>query len=161
MRKLTLIAALLIVGGGAAAGASAATAQPAPYGGWQGDDDDVYTCAAIGCREGDYERYPEYAPQPIDAADPDPEAEPAPYSEPAPDREGIGVPHRYDPTADILKRLADEPLPALSRGAPREEPASEDRARQGFYRAIREHADGAGSLEEVEAAYRHLLPYRR
>ena len=70
MKKLTLIAALLVVGGGAAAGASTATAQPAPYGGWQGEDDDVYTCAAIGCREGDYERYPEYAPQPVDAADP-------------------------------------------------------------------------------------------
>ena len=99
--------------------------------------DDTVRCMAIGCAEGDYERYPEYAPE----------------------REPIEEEQPFDLTAEILKRL--ESQPPLERAQPQPLPQSEDEARDAYYRAIRMHADGAASIEDVEAAYGHLLPYRR
>ncbi len=99
--------------------------------------EDGYRCMAIGCAEGDYERYPEYAPE----------------------LEVIEEEERpFDLTGEILKRLDQEPP---VRPEPRPLPQSEDEARDAFYRTVRMHADGAASIEDVEAAYGHLIPYRR
>ncbi|NKB99250.1 MAG: hypothetical protein GKR90_12255 [Pseudomonadales bacterium] len=72
----------------------------------------------------------------------------------------VELPSRRAPNADVLDRLKyDIDLPAAQ---PRPQPpASEDDARSEFYKALHRHADGAGTIEDVEAAYKHLLPYRR
>jgi len=61
MRRITLTLAILLAGG--------AHATAPAYGAWQTSADETVSCMAIGCQEGDYERYPEYAPQPVDEAD--------------------------------------------------------------------------------------------
>ena len=39
--------------------------------------------------------------------------------------------------------------------------ASAQAARDQFYRTLHRHADGVGTIEDVEGAYRELLPFRR
>lgn len=150
MRKITLTLAIAIAGG-------VAQADPVPFSAWQTAADDTVTCTAIGCQEGDYQRYPEYAPRygsdsGYQGTDPRlsyPQNEVIEESEP------------FDPTNEILRRLKDEPLEPITRVEPRPVPESEGAARDEFYQALRQHADGAGTIEQVEAAYQHLIPYRR
>ena len=67
-------------------------------------------------------------------------------------------------TADIIKGLdtyhdkedvvvKDPRVPA--------KPTTERDARDAYWKALRQHANGSGTIEEVESAYRELLPYRK
>jgi hypothetical protein len=144
MKKSVVTLAIVFTGG-------IAQADPTPHSAWhQPSADDTVTCMAIGCREGDYERYPEYAPEPHYGTG-------AGY----PEKEVVEESQPFDPTSEILRRLKDEPLEPVTRAEPRPVPETEDAARENFYRALHRHADGASTLEQVEAAYQHLLPYRR
>ena len=40
-------------------------------------------------------------------------------------------------------------------------PVTERDARDAYWKALRQHANGKGTIEQVEAAYRELLPYRK
>ena len=111
--------------------------------------DDTMRCMAIGCAEGDYERYPEYAPVPGDQTSPYPVGYP-----------NLEVIEEETPTRDLTREIL-EVLDREPAARPAPVPASEDEARASFYQTLRRHADGRGTIEEVEAAYRHLLPYRR
>ena len=44
---------------------------------------------------------------------------------------------------------------------PMPKPATEQDARDEFYRNLHRHADGVGTFKDVEGAYRELLPFRR
>ena len=65
--------------------------------------------------------------------------------------EGPETDSRTQRILDLLKH--QEPV------APK--PQTERQARDEFYKSLHRHADGRGTIEEVEAAYRELLPYRR
>lgn len=58
---------------------------------------------------------------------------------------------------DLVRRLKDEEPPVK----PRVKPKTEQAARNQFYRNLHRHADGRGSLDEVEEAYRDLVRFRR
>lgn len=61
MRTLTLSVSLTL-----ALSAGLATAESTAHFGWTNTGDDTVRCMAIGCAPGDYERYPEYAPEPVE-----------------------------------------------------------------------------------------------
>ena len=96
------------------------------------ESDDTVRCMAIGCAPGDYERYPEYIPLPAEL--------------PVLDRFHPEPPVHVGPLVDL------EPIVL---------PLTEDDVRQDFQRVIRDHANGDATLEQVEAAYKRLLPYQQ
>ncbi len=184
MRTLTLSVSLSL-----ALSAVAAGADPAPQYGWSTSGDDTVRCMAIGCAPGDYERYPEYAPQPIEDPAWGQPAAPQPYIPVIED--GYGQPREQadygHDVGDLLRHLQPHPIPELGEtreygGAPElggtheyggihelgetpelaaPQPAlTEEDAREDFYRALREHAGGKGSIEEVEEAYQQLQQIR-
>jgi hypothetical protein len=57
--------------------------------------------------------------------------------------------------------LKEDPEPVLPEVEPKPKPATEQAARDQFYRTLHRHADGVGTIEDVEGAYRELLPFRR
>ena len=119
MRKPILTLTIVLAGG-------IVEADPLPHSAWyQPSADDTVTCMAIGCREGDYERYPEYAPEPRHGSG-------AGY----PEKEVVEESQPFDPTSEILRRLKDEPMEPVARAEPRRVPETEDAARADFYRAL-------------------------
>ena len=79
-----------------------------------------------------------------------------------PDRTSVvELPGRGLPDAELNRRLKDDAPPVAPAPEPRAKPKSENAARDEFYRQLHRHADGRGTLEEVEDAYRDLLPFRR
>ena len=138
--KSILLASLTLVSGVVAA--------EIPYGAWQQDrvvgyevpQDETAKCLSLQCsqpqlREDTATRYPSETRYEI------------------PSKE----------IADILKNLdsfkgkedivvKDPTLPA--------KPATERDARDAYWKALRQHANGRGTIEQVESAYRELLPYR-
>ena len=128
--------------------AGSATAE-VPYGSWSGDApvelpeyagvvgaDDTVRCMALYCTD----------PQP-EAAYPE-----KTVIEPGTDY-GLEIPPQE--ISDLIKDLETSPREVTPAQA------SERDARDAYWRALRAHAEGAGSIEEVESAYKHLLPYRR
>ena len=73
----------------------------------------------------------------------------------------VELPGRPSAEAELSRRLKDDEVAELPRAEPRAKPKNEQAARDEFYRRLHRHADGRGTLEEVEDAYRDLLPYRR
>ena len=117
----------------------------------------VVTHLPTNTKEIDYERYPQYAPRYGSGSGYRQTQPRLSY----PREEVIEIPAPFDPASEILRRLKDEPQEPVTRVEPRPVPESEGAARDEFYRALRQHADGAGTIEQVEAAYQHLVPYRR
>ncbi|MFV2091380.1 MAG: hypothetical protein ACC642_12030 [Pseudomonadales bacterium] len=73
----------------------------------------------------------------------------------------VELPGRGLPDAELNRRLKDDEPLVAPEVKPRPKPKSEQAARDEFYRRLHRHADGRGTLEEVEDAYRDLLPFRR
>ena len=57
--------------------------------------------------------------------------------------------------ADLQRRVKEDKMPA------QEKPETERGARDEYYRQLHRHADGKGTIEDVEEAYRDLVRYRR
>lgn len=109
----------------------AAQADPLAHIDWPQADDTVH-CLAIGCAETDEWQLPEFTPEPF---------------VPQP---GYHWPVESGEAAIPNVRLAPIALPQM-----------EDEVRADYYRALRSHADGKGTIEQVEEAYQRLLPYQR
>ena len=169
MKKLSISISLTL-----ALSAGLASAEPFPTDGWSHSGDDTVRCMAIGCDPSDYERYPEYAP-PLgqgfgDAPGHGPGYGPG-YSQPeAPVElyipvtpgEHAGYGSHFDPEiGELLEHLPLEPSHGFGEVETAPPPVTEESARDDFYRTLREHANGSGTIEQVEEAYQRLQPFRR
>jgi hypothetical protein len=76
-------------------------------------------------------------------------------------RRVVELPGRDGTLNDISRRLKEDPEPFVPKAEPKPKPATEQAARDEFYRNLHRHADGVGTIEDVEGAYRELLPFRR
>ena len=114
----------------AALASGVAQADPLAHIEWPQADDTVH-CLAIGCAETEEWQIPEFAPPPF-------VPEPA-YHWPM-ERGEADIPN-----------IHLEPIALLQ---------MEDEVRADYHRALRDHADGKGTIEHVEEAYQRLLPYR-
>ncbi len=107
-----------------------------PYEGRPAEDEDAFSCAAIGC------------PGSPHAAEHEHGAGIRDFLEIAPtEAEAVQW--------EIPRQIEHEVV------SPVHEPPQDERgARAEFYRQLQRHASGEGTIEDVENAYRHLRPYR-
>lgn len=143
--KTLLLTTLTLV-----SGVAVAELPKVPYGAWQQDravayeapQDDTVTCMALYCTE--------------------PQLEPVESDAPYPGKTDYEIPTKE--IADILKNLdsfqSKDDIVVKDPGVPAK-PTTERGARDAYWKALRQHANGSGTIEQVESAYRELLPYRR
>lgn len=135
---------------------SGISAAEVPYGAWQGGQDralryeapqeDTVTCMALYCTEPKLKR----------------------ETPSHPTRDESEHESRYEipssEIADLIKGLnrdpRDEEIVVKDPRMPAK-PATERDARDAYWKALRRHAKGHGTIEQVESAHRELLPYRR
>ena len=72
-------------------------------------------------------------------------------------REVVELPGRELSLEEISRRVKDDEPQA----APRVRPANEWAARDEYYKRLGQHADGKGTIEQVEEAYGDLIQFRR
>jgi hypothetical protein len=101
--------------------------------------DDTVSCMALGCTGSGYGHigYP---------------AGGIPHRGPV-----VELPGRELSEEEIGRRLKDDEPEA----APRARPATEWAARDEYYKRLGQHADGKGTIEQVEEAYGDLIQFRR
>ena len=136
---------------------SGAAVAEIPYSAWQGDQraplryevasGDTSQCLALYCTEPKLDR--ERPAYPVEGT-PRESGREARYEIPSKEIADLikGL-DGYDKDDIVVK---DPSLPI--------KPATERDARDAYWKALRQHANGRGTIEQVESAYRELLPYR-
>lgn len=99
-------------------------------------EDDTVSCTAIGCPG---------SPYPVSGGR---DKEPGGYLEITPSQQDRII-------ADLQRRVKEDEARA------RKKPQTERGARDEYYRQLHRHADGKGTIEDVEEAYGDLIRYRR
>jgi len=101
-----------------------------------GSEDDTMSCTAIGCPGSPY------------GVGGGREQETGPYLEfTQAQQDGL--------SAELQRRVKEDEVPAQKK------PQTEQGSRDEYYRQLHRHADGKGTIEDVEEAYRDLVRYRR